>query len=206
MQLFGGLTNRIRAFEKIKTTHHYSEEVVSETIFVNVVPPRLAVHIEGGLEGQHHSIHQFVEYAGHGGMLLSPKPEHSDGPARWTPLLDTPKRQPGAHQEVLMRNFVQGPDSGIICNPGLEIEDGESISGAVASRREDGLQENAKTRPGSESRQPEAEEPVSLRSGFWTRHTTPEGVKSEGQYGRRAVRPFMEKPMRVAKVLRTVAQ
>jgi hypothetical protein len=49
MQLFGGLT-RMRAFKKIGTTYHYSEEVVPETIFTNMVPPRLAVLVERKLE------------------------------------------------------------------------------------------------------------------------------------------------------------
>jgi hypothetical protein len=105
-----------------------------------------------------------------------------------------------------MRNLIQGPDSRIVCNPGSEIGNGESMSGAVASRREDRLQENVKACPGSESRQPEAEEPVGLRSGFWAGHTTTHGIKSEGQHDRRAVRPFMEKPMRAAKALRAISQ
>jgi hypothetical protein len=37
MELFGRLTTRMRAFEKIGTTYHYPEEVVPETIFANMV-------------------------------------------------------------------------------------------------------------------------------------------------------------------------
>jgi hypothetical protein len=107
---------------------------------------------------------------------------------------------------MLVRNFVQGPDSRIIYNPGSEIENGESRSGAVASWREDRLQKNLKARHGSESRQPEAEEPVGLKSGFWPRHTTTHGVISEGQHGRRAVGPFVEELMRAAKVLCAISQ
>jgi hypothetical protein len=46
MQLFGELTTGIRALAKIGTTYHCSEEVVPETIFTNMVPPRLAVLVE----------------------------------------------------------------------------------------------------------------------------------------------------------------
>jgi hypothetical protein len=98
----------------MKGTRHYLEEVVSETIFANVVPPRLAERIEGGLERQRHSIQQLVEDGRHGIMFQAAKPEHPDWPVCWTPLLDTPERQPGARQEVLMRNLVQGPNSRII--------------------------------------------------------------------------------------------
>jgi hypothetical protein len=56
----------MRAFEKIGTTYHYPEEVVPETIFANMVPPRLAVLVERELECQRHSVQQFVENGRHG--------------------------------------------------------------------------------------------------------------------------------------------
>jgi hypothetical protein len=139
-------------------------------------------------------------------VLCLPEPENPNWPVCWAALLDTPERQPGARQEVLVCNFVQRPDPRIVSDPGSEREGGESTGGVVASWRQNGFQENAKSRPGSESRQPEAEEPIGLRDEFWTRHTTAHGVTSRGQYDRRAVGPFVEEPMRAAKVFRAVAQ
>jgi hypothetical protein len=127
-------------------------------------------------------------------------------PVRWAALLDTPERQPGTRQEVLVCDFVQRPDPRIVGDLGSESEGSESTGGVVASWRQNRFQENAKTRPGSESRQPEAEEPVGLRNGFWTRHTTAHGVIFEDQHGPRAVGPFVKKPMGAAKVLHAVSQ
>jgi hypothetical protein len=169
------------------TTYHDSEEVATEAAFVKMIPPGLTILVECGLEGEHHAIQKLVKNERHGGLVLTPEPENSNWPVRWTPLLDAPKQQPGTRQEVLMRDFVQGPDSRVVCNPRTEIEEREPGKGTVPDRREYGLHEDAKGRPRHKSRQPEAEEPVGLRSGFWTRHTTTHGIKSEGQHGRRAV-------------------
>jgi hypothetical protein len=48
-------------FETIETTYHHSEKVISEAIFANMVSPRLAVLVEGGLKRQRHSIQQFIK-------------------------------------------------------------------------------------------------------------------------------------------------
>jgi hypothetical protein len=61
MQLFDGLATGMRVIRGDKMTYHYSEEVVPEAIFANVVSPRLAVLVEGDLERQRHSIQQFIE-------------------------------------------------------------------------------------------------------------------------------------------------
>jgi hypothetical protein len=72
------------------------------------------------------SVQKLVEDTGHGGLHSLLKPINLDGPVGWTPLLDTPKQQPGTHQEVLMCDFVQRPDLRIVCNLGPEIEDREA--------------------------------------------------------------------------------
>jgi hypothetical protein len=91
-----------------------------------------------------------------------------------------------------MRDFIQGPDPRIFCDTGSEIEDRESLRGAVASRRKNRFQEDPKTRPGSESRQPEAKEPVVLRDGFWTRHALVSSAVSRREDDGCFVRIFME--------------
>jgi hypothetical protein len=63
-----------------------------------------------------------------------------------------------------------------------------------------------KARAGSESRQPEAEKAVGLRSGLWASDATTHGVVSERQHNRRAVRAFVEKPTGAAEVLRAIPQ
>jgi hypothetical protein len=105
-----------------------------------------------------------------------------------------------------MHDFVQGPDSRVVCNPRTEIEEREPGKGMVADRREYRLQKYTKGCPRHKGCQPEAEEPVGLRSGFWTRHTTTHSVKSKHQHGRCAVGPFVEKTMGAAKVLRAISQ
>jgi hypothetical protein len=91
-----------------------------------------------------------------------------------------------------VHNFIQSPDPRIFCDTQSEIEDGESLRGAVASRRKNRFQEDPKTRPGSESRQPEAKEPVVLRDGFWTRHALISSAVSKCKDDGHFVRTFME--------------
>jgi hypothetical protein len=173
-------------------TYHYLEEVVPETIFTNVVPPRLAVLVEGGLEGQRHLIQQFIEDGGHGGMLCSPWPENPNWPIRGTSLLDTPKQQPGTRQEVSVCNFVQEPDSGVVCDPRTEVEERKPVRGAVTGWGKCGIQENPKGHPGYEIRQPKVKEPVDLRNGFGNGHATTHRVESKRQDDRRVVGTLME--------------
>jgi hypothetical protein len=111
--------------------------VIPEMIFVNVILPGLTVRVEGGLEGQHHAIQQLVKNKRHRVVLLAAEPKDLNGPVCQPSLLDTPKRQPGAHQEVLVRDFVQEPDSGIVCNPRMEIEDGRLRRGTITRRGKD---------------------------------------------------------------------
>jgi hypothetical protein len=62
-----------------------------EPAFVQMISPGLTILIERGLEGQHHSIQQFIENMGHDGFLRAPEPEDANGPAHRTSLLDTPE-------------------------------------------------------------------------------------------------------------------
>jgi hypothetical protein len=91
-----------------------------------------------------------------------------------------------------MHNFIQGPDPRIFGDTGFEIEDGESLRGAVVSRRKNRFQEDPKTRPGSKSRQPEVKEPVILRDGFWARHALISSAVSRREDNGRFVQTFME--------------
>jgi hypothetical protein len=50
VQLFDGLLTGARNIREDKPTYHYSEEVVPEATFVNMVSPRLTVLVERGLE------------------------------------------------------------------------------------------------------------------------------------------------------------
>jgi hypothetical protein len=61
VQLFDGLATRMQNIRDDRTTYHYSEKVVSEAIFANMVSPRLAVLVEGDLKRQRHSIQQFIK-------------------------------------------------------------------------------------------------------------------------------------------------
>jgi hypothetical protein len=45
-----GWQQECRTIREVKRTYHYSEEVVLEAIFVNMVSPRLAVLVKCGLK------------------------------------------------------------------------------------------------------------------------------------------------------------
>jgi hypothetical protein len=105
-----------------------------------------------------------------------------------------------------MRDFIQGPDSRVVCNPRAKIEQRQLGGGTVVNGRENRLQKDSEGRPGYEGRQPEAKVPVDRKYRLGTGHTTTHPVVSERQDDRRAVRTLVEQTTRAAETLRAVSE
>ncbi|KAJ7367134.1 hypothetical protein DFH08DRAFT_797967 [Mycena albidolilacea] len=158
--------------EHWKTIYHKLKELLSMTNFVDAVFAGLA---------------EVVKDTGHGRLCLPPEPINSDWPVHWIPLLDTPKRQPGTHQEVLgaeerSSNGWEGGQN--LITPGRSLGD-----------------------IGGKHHQPEIREPIDLKNGFRAQHSRAHHPAiAKHQHERCPIRALMKESARAAEVLHAIPE
>jgi hypothetical protein len=90
----------------------------------------MTILVQEGFKQQGHLVKEVIKDRGHCEHCHLPQPTDPDGPTQRSLFLNTIEQQPGTHQEVLVRNFVQSPIPRRIRNPSAEVEErttGKSI-------------------------------------------------------------------------------